>query len=202
MFYSRRWLSVGLLLAVLAGGLLLGARPISSGAWPWQHPASVHVTGEVSCNDFDLSAETRVPFARVEGFEIRGRSGVLQNAGHGYLASYSVDVPIGWKVEYSVKCSSDHKWHDSTAEQSFVIKKTLIGDSSNQKRNICYGGGIFEPCVPRNLGACVTLVVTGQITAAMSDREGRRDSLQSVRRRKRHFKGRVSWSLKGCASGP
>jgi len=164
---KRVWLSAVIVLAVL-GGLLLSVRATPSGAWPWQQSTSVHLTGEVTCKDFDVSGETRIPFARVEGFEIRGRSGVLRSEGMGYEASYATDVPVGWKVEYSVKCSSDHRWHDSSGSESFIVAKKAVGDTTNQKRNICFGGGIFEPCVERDLGACVTFLIEGQIQTAMT----------------------------------
>jgi hypothetical protein len=144
--------------AVLAVGVVVAVLvPVSSGAWPWDDNRQIHVTGQVNCNDFDASLDSRIPFARVEGFEIRGRSDVLHQAGNGYAATYAVDVPPGWKVEWSVKCSSSTKWQSG----SFDISKTGWGTSYSQTRHVCVGGGPFEPCVPREFGACITALFSG-----------------------------------------
>jgi hypothetical protein len=156
---TARRISLAAVFVVAVAAVLAVFMPSPSGAWPWDDDSPtnmVHVTGQVQCNGFDGSLEKRNPFQRVQGFEIRGRSNVLHNAADGYAATYSVDVPIGWNIEWSTKCSDDDKWTSG----SFKVSKTTTGSSYQQTRHVCVGGSIYEPCWPREYGYCIDLWIT------------------------------------------
>jgi hypothetical protein len=157
---KRRTIQIAFFAVIVALAAIVMV-PLPSSAWPWDDDSpdkTVHVYGQVQCNDFAFDANSRYPFARVEGFEIRGRSGVMRNpTGTGLAVTYETDVPIGWVIEWSVKCSGDPDWKHG----EFKISKTTTGTSYSQERHVCVGGGIYEPCIAREYGNCITLWITG-----------------------------------------
>ncbi len=135
--------------------------PPTSGAWPWDDNRDITVTGDLTCFGFDVSGKYRNPMARVEGFEIRGRSGVLKQGGHGLAASYKVKVPSGWHIEWSMKCSNERHWING-GSANFTVNKTVVGSSYDQRREICVNGGL-SPCVPHDFGGCVLLLINDEL---------------------------------------
>jgi hypothetical protein len=144
-------------LVVAVGAVVAVLLPLPVGAWPWDDDdTQVTVSGQVNCIGFDASGESRIPYGRVEGFEIRGRSNVVRNNADGYATTYEVTVPTGWVIEYSVKCSNRARWTDGV----FEVSKTVVGTSSRQERHVCVGGGL-TPCIAQNWGHCIMLWATG-----------------------------------------
>jgi len=132
--------------------------PGVSGAWPWDDNRDITVQGDITCKGFDVGSDVPFyPYARVEGFEIRGRSNVAQISLSGWAASYRTAVPPGWQIEYSIKCSNSSRWIPG----SFDVKKSTVGSSYNQTRHVCTSdGSLVEVCGSRDLGKCFEVLIT------------------------------------------
>ncbi len=159
---SRRLLLLLAPFAVAVAVVTAVLMPSSSIAWPWDNDSPdrmVTVYGQVQCEGIDAGSTGRYPFAKVEGFEIRGRSGVMRNpTGTGWGVTYEVEVPVGWTIEWSVKCSNSRRW----AEGSFPISKTVVGTSYSQERHICSGASVVGArCIAEEYGNCIELWLTG-----------------------------------------
>jgi hypothetical protein len=156
----RRGMQIAVSAMVLACvGAIAGLfTPLLASAWPWDDDRGITVSGRLMCWNIDSGSDLGWGRPRVEYFEIRGRTGVLDNSDP-YNPSYSVTVPPGWKIEYFLKCSGAE-----VADGSFEVSKTVLGSGYTQNRTICnqLPSG-FGPCKSEQIGGCVVLWVEGLI---------------------------------------